>query len=143
MYSVIEFFFLNSNYPSLGITSSGVQERTGSKVLSQSANGISGQNRKADKVPGTGELLASGEELFFTPNLNVNTEGSLTQGDRLNLIKASRRAHQVLRQNAHTALEHASAAFSASDQLLGNGYSSASYTAGHHQQHVQNSSDLK
>ena len=88
-------FCLNSNYPSLGITSSGVQERTGSKVLSQSANGISGQNRKADKVPGTGELLASGEELFFTPNLNVNAEGSLTQGDRLNLIKASRRAHQA------------------------------------------------
>lgn len=76
------------------------------------------------------------EEIFFTPNLNVNTEASMTQGDRLNLIKANRRAHQAqqARQHAQTALEQTSAQFSSSDQVLNgnsNGYSSASYTAPH------------
>lgn len=76
------------------------------------------------------------EEIFFTPNLNVNTEGPMTQGDRLNLIKANRRAHQAqqARQHAQTALEQTSAQFSTSDQVLNNnnnGYSSASYTAPH------------
>ena len=32
------------------------------------------------------------EEIFFTPNLSVSPEGPMTQGDRLNLIKATRKA---------------------------------------------------
>ena len=58
-------------------------------------------------------MYVKNDELFFTPNLNVYPEGPMTQGDRLNQIKANRLKHHT-RQLLHaSSLEGGSASHGA------------------------------
>lgn len=67
------------------------------------------------------------EDILFTPNLNVDPDGPLTQGDRLNLIKANRLKHQT-RQLVHGSSLDANSHLTASNNSNGSTNGNATYT---------------
>ncbi len=89
-------------------------------ILGQSTGTISHKINNFNDMKN--EEYYKAEEIFFTPNLNVDTEGPMTQGDRLNQIKANRLKHHT-RQLLHASSLDGGTHVSGSAHVNKNGYS--------------------
>jgi len=74
-------------------TTSNSREKGAKVVLAQSSGTVSHKINNVNDMKN--EEYYKTEEIYFTPNLNVDTEGPMTQGDRLNQIKANRLKHHT------------------------------------------------